>query len=1029
MACYFAWMILLTVIYYLFPEKRIIWWTGIGLSGVAAIIAGARINRPAHALPWYFLAAANFSFTAGEVVQVIQTDYLHQTNFPSIADGAYLAEFLLYAAGVLGFIRWRTAHQDRGSLIDALTLTVGLALLSWIYLILPYARDPELTWVQKAISIAYPLGDVLVLAMLLRLLVPRGGKSRSLQLLTAGTIGILVSDVLYGLIQLHGTWSIGTPVDLGWAAFYALWGAAALHPSMVELTEPIPVQPTHITRGRIALLAFASLIAPAVLLIEVSHGDSSHAGVIAAFSAVLFLLVLARLSGVVLVHRQALERERVLRAAGAELTSAVTVDEVTEAVRTAVSTLMPDTPHHVATLAVGEGGSLADEGLPQLPASADAKGSRLVPAETFSGDLAKVLDGMPRALVCPLALEERPSGNALVGVLIVGGTDQRLAALRSSLEILAAQSALAVERVILSQEINARNSEAYFRTLVQSASDVILILNEDDSVRYASSSAERVLGHPGLGGTRLSDLVPPEDSHAVVLALARMRRGDRERSEQREHWRLLRGDHRSIEVEVRCNDLREDPTVGGLVLTLRDVTDQRQMERELTHRAFHDSLTGLANRVLFQDRVSHALTRSERRGTVTGVLFLDLDDFKVVNDTQGHSVGDELLVAVSLRVSTALRTSDTAARLGGDEFAVLVEDARSPADVGGIADSVLAAFSEPFRLSAGAVRVSASVGVATTEDSVDSTELLSHADLALYSAKASGKRQWCQYQPALQAGLAERHELNESLDSAISESAFTLYYQPIVDLAGGGLVAFEALVRWPHARRGMVPPEEFIALAEESGQIVPLGAWVLEHAAAETTRWQRTSLAPRAVRGRAPLHVSVNVSARQFRDAGFVDVVREIIDTSGIQPDSLILELTESILMRRDDRVRADMATLSDLGVRIAIDDFGTGYSSLSYLREFPISLLKIDKSFIDGLGVSQQQYALVEGITRIADTLGVQVIAEGIETTAQRDLLAAMGCPLGQGYLFAQPLTVEQAGALVREDAALVGLPERDRS
>lgn len=185
MACYFAWMILLTVIYYLFPEKRIIWWTGIGLSGVAAIIAGARINRPAHALPWYFLAAANFSFTAGEVVQVIQTDYLHQTNFPSIADGAYLAEFLLYAAGVLGFIRWRTAHQDRGSLIDALTLTVGLALLSWIYLILPYARDPELTWVQKAISIAYPLGDVLVLAMLLRLLVPRGGKSRSLQLLTA----------------------------------------------------------------------------------------------------------------------------------------------------------------------------------------------------------------------------------------------------------------------------------------------------------------------------------------------------------------------------------------------------------------------------------------------------------------------------------------------------------------------------------------------------------------------------------------------------------------------------------------------------------------------------------------------------------------------------------------------------------------------------------------------------------------------------------------------------------------------------
>lgn len=283
---------------------------------------------------------------------------------------------------------------------------------------------------------------------------------------------------------------------------------------------------------------------------------------------------------------------------------------------------------------------------------------------------------MPSALICPLALEERPSGDALLGMLVVGGTEQELTALQGSLEILAAQSALAVERVLLSQEITARNSEAYFRTLVQSASDVILILNEDDRVRYASSSAERMLGTPGPVGALVTDLVPPEDAQAVLLALARMRH--RDRSEQREHWRLVSGGQHSIEVEVRSNDLREDPTVGGLVLTLRDVTDQRQMERELTHRAFHDSLTGLANRVLFQDRVGHALTRSGRRGTVTGVLFIDLDDFKVVNDTQGHGVGDELLVAVSLRVSTALRTSDTAARLGGDEFAVLVEDARTP---------------------------------------------------------------------------------------------------------------------------------------------------------------------------------------------------------------------------------------------------------------------------------------------------------------------------------------------------------------
>ncbi|MEV7175080.1 EAL domain-containing protein [Kitasatospora sp. NPDC093679] len=1013
-------MVLLTVVYYRFPADRIIWWTGIGLSSFAAIVVGVRLNRPAHAESWYLLAVANLSFTIGEVVQVIQTNYLHQTAFPSLADAFYLAEFVLYALGVWGFIRWRTAHQDRGSLIDALTLTVGLALLSWMYLVVPYARNPELTWFQKAVSIAYPLGDVLVLAMLMRLLVPRGGKSPAVVLLTVGTVGLLVSDVLYGLIQLHGVWRIGTPVELGWAVLYTAWGAAALHPSMVELTRPIPTQPQDISRGRIALLAVASLIAPTMLVLEVTQGDAANAAVIGGFSAVLFLLVLSRLAGVVLNHRHAVERERVLRMAGASLAGAVTVEQVADAVRTAASALVPAEPAHVALLAVGDEGALRADGDGPIEVE-PVRESRLVPVATLDGGLSARLEGAPSALICPLVLEKRPSGDPLIGALVVGGTEHRLTALWGTLDILAAQAALAVERVVLNDEINRRNSELYFRTLVQSASDVILILRADDTIRYTSSSADRVLGYPSLDGQALTDLVPPEDSRAVNQALLRMR--TREQAEQREHWRLLRADRTVIEAEVRWNDLRDDPTVGGLVLTLRDVTDQRQMERELTHRAFHDSLTGLANRVLFQDRVGHALSRSGRRGTVTGVLFIDLDDFKVVNDTQGHAVGDELLVAVSLRISTALRTSDTAARLGGDEFAVLVEDALSPADVGATASAVLAVFEEPFKLSSGAVRVAASIGVATTEDSDDGAELLTHADLALYSAKAAGKRQWCHYRPALQAGLVERHELNESLDEAIAEAAFALYYQPIVDLTSGGLVGFEALVRWPHERRGMVLPEEFISLAEESGQIVPLGAWVLERAVAEAARWQRQTREERAAGGRGPLRVSVNVSGRQFRDAGFVDTVRRALDQSGIEPSTLVLELTETVLMRRDERVRTDMQMLGDLGVQIAIDDFGTGYSSLSYLREFPISILKIDKSFIDGLGHSQQQYALVEGIARIADTLGVQVIAEGIENTVQRDLLAAMGCPFGQGYLFARPLSTDQAGLLVQEDARPAGL------
>ncbi|MET8540611.1 EAL domain-containing protein [Kitasatospora sp. NPDC004799] len=1068
MVCYLLWMVLFTGIYYANPSQRIIWWTGIGLGGVAAIVVGVRLNRPAHARFWYVLALANLSFTVGEVVQAVQLDILHLPNpFPSVADGFYLAEYVLYAVGVLGFIRWRTARQDLAGLLDALIPTIGLALLAWIYLILPYARNPDLTSFQKAVSIAYPLGDVVVLALLLRLLTARGGNSRSLQLLAVGSLGILVSDVLYGLIQLHGTWHIGTPVELGWAAFYTAWGAAALHPSMVELTRPVPTQHPDLSPARLVLLTLASLIAPAMLIIESLAGNTGNAGVIGAFSALLYLLVLARLAVVVSARRQALARERALREAGARLTGAVTVEEVADAVQSAASTLMPAEPGHVALLAVAEdgvlhvrhAGSATARHRPGVAAPSDqvlelaaARETLLLPVASLGlepaagppgagkagtgrtgtgrtgagkagppgagkAGTANAGGGMPYALVCPLTLAERPSGDPLIGALIVTGTEQELSSLWSSLEILAAQAALAVERVVLSREVTRRNSELYFRTLVQNASDVILILDADDGVRYASPSAETVLGHPDLVGTLLTDLVPPEDSREVGKALARMREAaDPARGEQpREHWRLLRQDRTPIEAEVRFNDLRADPTVGALVLTLRDVTEQRQMERELTHRAFHDSLTGLANRVLFQDRVGHALSRGERSGAVTGVLFIDLDDFKVVNDTQGHAVGDELLVAVSLRISTALRASDTAARLGGDEFAVLVEDARRPADVDTIAAGVLAVFAEPFRLKSGAVRVGASIGVATTEDSVDATELLTHADLALYSAKAAGRRQWCHYRPALQTGMVERHELNEHLDSAIAESAFQLYYQPIVDLRSGDLVAFEALVRWPHDRRGMVLPDEFISLAEESGQIVPLGAWVLERAAQEAAAWQAASSTARTAAGRPPLRVNVNVSARQFRDAGFVDVVRQALAASGIDPHTLVLELTESVLMRRDDRIHADMATLSGLGVGIAIDDFGTGYSSLSYLREFPISLLKIDKSFIDGLGHSPQQYALVEGITRIADTLGVQVIAEGIEHPEQRDLLAAMGCPLGQGYLFAHPMDAPRARSLVR--------------
>jgi diguanylate cyclase (GGDEF)-like protein len=456
------------------------------------------------------------------------------------------------------------------------------------------------------------------------------------------------------------------------------------------------------------------------------------------------------------------------------------------------------------------------------------------------------------------------------------------------------------------------------------------------------------------------------------------------------------------------------------VLTLRDVTEQHQLEEELKHRAFHDALTGLPNRLLFQDRAARGLVATRHRGTTAGVLFVDLDDFKVVNDTMGHSVGDELLVAAGTRLSSVVRDSDMAARLGGDEFAVLIENVADPAAVDAFAEQVVTAFGEPFALADGSVLSTVTVGVATTQDSADVDELLRHADLALYAAKAAGKRQWRRYQPILSAGMVRRREVQAALEDAVKNSEFSLVYQPIVDLTSGQVAGFESLVRWRHAQWGMMQPGQFIELAEETGHIVPLGSWVLGQAAADVAQWVRRLARP------APLYVSVNVSARQFRDPGFVDGVRRVLAETGLAPSALMLELTEGVLLRRDDRIHADLGELKAIGVKLAIDDFGTGYSSLSYLRELPFDVLKIDKSFIDGIATSQQGLALVEGINRIAETLHLSVIAEGIEAELQRDLLVSMGCQFGQGYLLAMPVEADHAEALVRVGRSLV--PELPR-
>jgi diguanylate cyclase (GGDEF)-like protein/PAS domain S-box-containing protein len=985
-----AGMLVLTVAFYAFPDLHLVLWSSLALSSAGAIAVGVLMHRPPHPLPWWLLVVAVTVFAAGDTTYNVLTTILGQHNpFPSLADVFYLAMYPIAAVGLVLLIRRRTGGRDRGSLLDALSVTTALALLSWIFLIDPYVRNPDLTWLERATSIAYPLGDILIMATLARLLIT-AGRNRAAVLLGMGAIGLLASDLVYGLGQLEGSWAIGSWYDLGWVVFYIAWGLAALRPSMADLTVPVQAPSSEMSIGRIALLMAVSLVAPGVLLADSISGDVPHGPIIATSSAVLFLLVLARLSGVVSRHRQAVERERTLRSAGDDLVSAADAAGVAAAVRTAVGRLLPATDHRAVLLVDGEAA-----GVPG--ADSRDRASLIVSVDGLGGTAARDLGGFATALSCPLVRVGRPAAGPSVGLLLVAADESVLLTLRGALEVLASQAALAVERVTLSQEVTRRNNEAYFRTLVQNAHDVILIVDDGGRVRYASPSAGAMLGPGSVVGMPVLDLVAPDDRNAADCALRAVWSGLTTSGSR--GYRILRTDGGSLDVEVTSRDLRDDPTVRGVVLTLRDVTAQRKLEDELTHAAFHDSLTGLANRVLFRDRVERALTGDDG---VVGLLLVDLDDFKLVNDTMGHGTGDELLVAVAARLTSVLRHRDTAARLGGDEFAILVEGATGAGEIEEIAARVVDKLAAPLDV-AGGLTTSVSVGVATTPGVRGAAEMLSQADLALYAAKGAGKGRWRRYEPGLHLAAVDRLEIRTELERAITSGAFALRYQPIVELHSGAMVGVEALVRWRHPRRGLVSPADFIHVAEETGLVVPLGSWVLNCALADLAGWREESAPGTGVT------MSVNVSALQIRDPGFLDTLVGALTRWDVPAESLVLEITETALLADDARVSTDLAALRELGLRIAIDDFGTGYSSLDYLRRHAIDILKIDRSFINGMESSSRQAALVGSIVHLARALELRVVAEGVETAAQRDALLRAGGGLAQGYLFSGPVPAHE--------------------
>ncbi|HEY7961489.1 MAG TPA: EAL domain-containing protein [Solirubrobacteraceae bacterium] len=846
----------------------------LGLTSPVAVVIGIRRNRPSYSLPWWLFVFGLVLYWLGDFYTYSYPKYiLHaEVPFPSVGDAVYLTVYPALMLGLLLLVRRRNPERNRNTLIDAAILTGGLSLLSWVLLIAPYLHDPTLGLLPKLVSVAYPVGDIILLAAAIRLVLDAGRRQPAFYLLSASVASLLVTDFVYGVMTLDGTFHHQLLLDAGWFSYQVLWGAAALHPSMVNLQEPVEHRgEAKLTPLRLALLTGASLIAPVcILLKELRRGDLDLIVIICA-SIVLFGFVVMRMVGLVRQQERSAERERLLSQEKARLTA----------------------------------------------------------------------------------------------------------------------------------EIQRRSSEARFASLVQNSSDLITVVGSDATITYQSPSSEHVLGYPAheLLGTRFDRLVAPEDAGHLLRLLAdgaAYARGDREVIE----CTLCHRDGSLRQFEVLHTNLLDDEHVRGIVLNARDTSERKAFEEQLAHQAFHDPVTNLPNRALFVERVRHAIGRARREDRELGVMFLDIDDFKTINDSLGHGAGDTALIDVAMRLADSVRSSDTAARFGGDEFVVLLEDLEGAPMAVEVAERILEDLRQPLMVAGKELVVRGSIGISILDGSstANADELIRDADAAMYIAKRDGKGGYRLFEPEMHAGVLARLELRADLQRALESGQFELHYQPIVRLQDSRVVGMEALLRWQHPERGLVVPGDFIPFAEETGLIVPIGRWVLREACRQAVSIQRLWS------GGPDFYMCVNLSVKQLQHSDVIADVRDALAESGLQPDCLTLEITESMLIDDPEIAIVKLTELRSLGVRIAMDDFGTGYSSLSYLGRFPVDVIKMDRSFLRP-DSSREAVDLSSAVVALGSSLALEVVAEGIELDEQLERLRDLGCELGQGFHFAHPM------------------------
>ena len=555
----------------------------------------------------------------------------------------------------------------------------------------------------------------------------------------------------------------------------------------------------------------------------------------------------------------------------------------------------------------------------------------------------------------------------------------------------------------LPQQSRAKSSESQdrFGIVFEHSREGIMTLRPDGTVLSCNPAAARLFGADAatLVGNNLAERIEPAPAVAFT-AEQPLPPGTRVTLARRASGELF-----SVEMTISASRVRGEPQ---RVVILRDITERQAAQDRMAYLANYDSLTGLPNRALFRDRLAQAMKRAKRGGLQMGLMFLDLDRFKDVNDSLGHAAGDLLLQHVSRTLTQCLRLTDsvarvdaresyTLARLGGDEFTIILEQLDGPGEASLIARRILDALIEPCKIDGREVFISTSIGISLYPlDDSDLDGLIRHTDMAMYRSKARGRCTYSFYSADMSADVEARLSLEADLRRALERNEFTLHYQPKADLQTGWVTGVEALIRWVRPGEGMVSPDRFVAMLEDTGLILPVGAWVIQTACKEVASWER--------RGLPPLSLAVNLSARQFRHQHLIDLIRDTLLEQGLAPHRLELELTESQLMEDNDVSRALLSSLKSLGVKVAIDDFGTGHSSLSYLKRFSIDTLKIDRSFVREITTSEEDLAIATAIVALGKSLNLKVVAEGVETLQQADCLRALGCAEIQGYLLSRP-------------------------